>query len=490
MSPSRPVVDDHGEKRTATFPAANVDIDASFREALAQTRSYSRMSEPAEIEKAACDYMAECMKTAIVDLAFLAHDKGHLASSSGWEMRISSSSYKEMVFVLTHQEKPGAWGGVIDLAPVMTEDAKSRLRTLSDSLEEQLLSQGLDRHAIMMRSILGRSKDPLPVEIEISALKKDGMSYEPVAADHVFREMRAYSVRLPAGGWNGRGCPGIPPGTEDSSDLTLLDPATPEKRAGWAFGYMAKLSPVRRYNDTIDALTPSSGRDGVVPGAFTEIVSDLIRSNGLEAQVLARNPEIGNLPWITYSHSPLLEELGYALAHRAGGLFDASVTATIRDYSASIAAMDMRNHLEEFVALVPRLIEKGHVSPDTTFDANDMRDQGHAEIDGNTLMLFTRTQNGSYRVDIRMEEDRVAGVTCHRMAGSEPVRQVARFVMADAGLVHDYDGAFGGEPPIDYSIRNIRDVNNIILSLSSIACVFEEEHGPAEPEDVDAGMEP
>ncbi|RMJ20393.1 hypothetical protein PHISP_08737, partial [Aspergillus sp. HF37] len=61
------------------------------------------------------------------------------------------------------------------------------------------------------------------------------------------------------------------------------------------------------------------------------------------------------------------------------------------------------------------------------------------------------------------------------------VRPVGRFRMTEGGLQADYGAGPDGAPAIAFDIRNVRDMNGIIASLSSTCCCFDEEH-PQDPD--------
>ena len=107
------------------------------------------------------------------------------------------------------------------------------------------------------------------------------------------------------------------------------------------------VAPAGNYRIKDKILMAGSGRSGACPHVTMEILSDLIRTNGLETLVGLRANETAKRSWMTYGsdRNALMEEAGYAAVNAAGGFFDKTVTAHIRNFSAGIAAADIARHL-------------------------------------------------------------------------------------------------------------------------------------------------
>ena len=94
-------------------------------------------------------------------------------------------------------------------------------------------------------------------------------------------------------------------------------------------------------------------------------------------------------------------------------------------------------------------------------------------VNGQVRSLRTGTQNGIYRVDMTEDGDGgVAHVLAMRESGGKDL-PVGRFVMTADGLRPDFGPENGSEIP--HRIRTVRDLNGLIGSLASVACVFEDE---------------
>lgn len=463
------------EQRPGCRAAADIDLGAALREAREAPGHQLRMDEPFAIQLAAVDYAGEAMQDALLRLALLVRDGAPIESGDGWRTYLLDDAHDRIDFVLTHPEQPGAWCIAVDVISRMTEDAGIRHAYLQKRLADELSGLGLDDRQILMRRILGPlGASPTDVEREIAALKADPASHAGIDGASRLSALSGAAVELGRGGWKGLGRGGRPPGVVNVGDPDILD--DPRSRRDWSSGFALEIRPRSRSRDD-DMLSPSSKRSGPVAHLPMQILGDMVRRANLGDLVAKRERRISRMPWICYGEEKdvLLQEVGYAAVHRSGGFLDGSVVDVVRGYSAAMAAADLWRHLDELHALSTRLIGAGFTSRENSFDANDMRDMAHA-VDGDGVRsLVTATQNGTFRLDIALEGDGVREVRAWRANEGDP-KLFGRFAMTEAGLVHDFDGALSGEPPIDYTIRNVRDMNGVILSLTSVACVFAEEH--------------
>lgn len=456
----------------------DIDLDASTAEALGEVKYYSRMKEPIGVEKAAVEYAATAMEHVLVPLALMARDRGHVAEPGGWEMRVVNQDHCEICLSLTHPSSPGGWCVAMDLTPRYTDDAAARIAELDKIIGEKLADLGLNRREVILRGLgLGptSASDALPEEEHLARIKAAPGSFKPIAADVPLKELRAYAVCLPAEGVGGHGCGGSLPGIEDPGDISLF--LDGEKRTGWNRGLWVKLAPSAMDRDD-GLLKPASGRDGVMPHLFMETLALLLRANGFENEIRAREAEISSHGWICYGsgNAPALQEIGHGLVHRAGGIWDATVSAGLREFSAEIAACDMGNILDDTVRLARDLDEQGHNHPSRRFSANDGRDLAWAESHSDCVTIRNETQSGIYRTDVMMREGIPSKVLCYRENRGAPYLPVGRFhIDGDGILQQDFRGAVMHDVEIAYNIRNIRDMNGIISSLSSLSCVMDEE---------------
>jgi len=477
MSVPRPTWKLGEENHSGSRAAKDIDLAASTAEALAEEKYYSRMNEPTDVVKAAVNYAASCMAGVLVPMAVQARDQGFLTEPGGWQMRVESENHKEICMSLTHPGAPGGWCVALDVGKELTDIAKQRLSVLDEVIGEKLKNLGLNDKQIFLRAIGigGKDIEKLPEELARAQFKADPNNYRSVGADHVFSELRAYALRLPEGGINGNGRAGAQADTEDYCEIDVFKDSA--DRSGWRRGLCALLKPARLHLGD-ELLTPSSERDGVMPDRFMEVLSRLLVANGHEPAVHDRDTELSQIGWVSFGsgNSHALQEIGHGLVHRSGGLWSPDVTTAIRDFSAEIAACDVRMNIDDWIRLARNLSEQGHELPSDRFSANDGRDEAWAENDGNTLTIRHETQHGVYRTDIVLQDGAPQEVHCYRERLGAPLLPVGRFHADEDGkLQQDYAGRGMNDVGIGYTIRNIRDMNGIIGSLSSLACVMDEE---------------
>ncbi|WP_411839845.1 hypothetical protein [Paracoccus sp. ME4] len=477
MTVQRPTWNLGDEIHSGSRAAKDIDLAASTAEALAGEKYYSRMNEPQSVVTAAVQYAASCMAPVLVPMAVQAREQGHITEPGGWQLRVESESHKEMCLSLTHPGAPGGWCVSIDVDQEMIDIAKQRLSVLDQSIKEKLEAHGLNHMQIFYREIGigGKDIEKLPEELERSNFKADRTNYRSIGPGHEFSAMRAYALRLPEGGINGHGRAGAQSDTESFSSIDIFDSYA--KRDGWASGLSAQLIPARHHRDD-ELLTPSSDRDGVMPERFMGILSNLITANGYEPTVRAREAELSTRGWISFGsgNSHALQEVGHGLIHQAGGLWTPEVTDAMRDFSAEIAACDVRMNVGDWIRLARNLEEQGNARRADLFSANDGRDEAWAENDGDTLTIRHETQHGKFRTDILLRDGALQELHCYRERPGAPDIAVGRFRADGQGVLqHDYAGTLTHDVEVAYNIRNIRDMNGIIGSLSSLACVMDEE---------------
>lgn len=477
MTTPRPTWELNGKTLSGSRPAHDIDLEASTTEALAAVKYYSRMNEPQDVLKAAMQYAASSMATVLVPMALQARKQDHITEPGGWQLRVESASHKEMCLSLTNPGAPGGWCISLDVEKEMTDTAKARVAVLGDRISEKLKALGMSDMNIFLRDIGVGSKDidKLPEELERAEFKADPANYRAIGPDHVFKELRAYALRLPEGGMSGHGRRGVQSNTEDYSSIDLFSDHA--KRKGWASGLSVKLIPARRHHGD-EMLCPSSESDNVMPERFMEILSWLILANGHGPAVRAKEAELSRIGWISFGsgNSHALQEIGHGLVHRAGGLWTPEVTDAMRDFSAEIAACDVRMNVDDWIRLARNLEEQGNAQRAELFSANDGRDEAWAENDGDILTIRNQTQHGKFRTDILLRDGAPQELHCYRERSGAQHIPIGRFQADDQGVLqHDYAGALMNDVEIGYTIRNIRDMNGLIGSLSSLACVMDEE---------------
>jgi hypothetical protein len=285
-----------------------------------------------------------------------------------------------------------------------------------------------------------------------------------------------YGTALDLGskGWRGVGPGGKPARVEEFTQARHFLPIKAYAENWWT-GIALSMRPVPEYQRHEGMLTHSNDRGGACPEIPLRILSDLIRALDLSPSVTKRAAEVGALPWISYGDERRvhLEDAGHAMVHAAGGMWDQTVDDRLTAFWAGIAARDVERHLEDWFALAPEMSAAGYGVGGEAFSCNDGRDIAIGAVSGPVRSLRTKTQNGTFRVD--MTEDGgggVARVLAVRESGGRD-HAIGRFVMTGDGLRPDFGPENG--PVIEHHIRTVRDLNGAIGSLASVACVFEEE---------------
>jgi hypothetical protein len=467
------------EIHPATFPASTLDPHACFRSALDTPRGAYRMNDVTTVMKAALGFAAETMRDAIAEIAFMARDAGPdtaIKGSSGWQGSwLPGPDASRIDMMMVHPDKCGAWHLSVAFKPVMTEAAAAREIELDALIEAEMEATGASRMDRMMAKMFPKGDGSANVQA-MKRLNDDPASYRKAERGDALESLSGTALDLGAKGWNGVGPGGKPFGVEDFTQAKSFLPIKTYPKTWWS-GMALNVRPVSSYQRHEGMLQSGGCESTASPEIPMEILSDLIRSNDLDGLVFARSDEASKKSWICFGglSSAIMEEAAHAAVAAAGGFFDESVSSHIRDFSAGIAASDVSWQIEEWFEVVPRMIEKGMGDAKSPFDCNDGRDRAHALREDGVRSLQTTTQNGTYRIDMHEGEDGAfVAAEAFRMQGSER-KVIGRFVMKEGKLVHDY-GAAEDREAIPYTIRNVRDMNGLIGSLSSVACVFNDEH--------------
>lgn len=475
---TRPTWDLSGETHPATFPASDLDPDAALQAALDARVGYDRYNDLTALLGAAVGFAAESMRDALAELAFRARDLGpdrSQRSEGGWHAFWEPGPHGSNIdLMLVHETEPGGWHVSVRLSPVMTEEAAAREAELEARFAAA--SAGLSPRDLLLARIFPKADDP--VLAELKRLEEDPDSYRPATRGDRVQVAYGTALDLGAKGWRGVGPGGKPAHVEEFAHARHFLPLRTYQDNWWR-GIQLTLKPVPARQRQEGMLTPSSDRSGACPEIPLRILSDLIRSAGLDASVHQRAEEAGRTPWVSFGgeRHALLEEAGHAIVHAAGGLFDPSVERRIAAFWAGIAAQDVERHLADWFVLVPELAAAGHGAGEEAFSCNDGRDLARAELNGPVRSLRTETQNGTYRVDMTEDgEGGVVRVLAVREVGGRDL-PIGRFIMTDEGLRPDFGPENG--PEIAHHIRTVRDLNGAIGSLASVACVFEEERKEA-----------
>lgn len=510
--PPRPTWKLGEEVLPASYPPLMLDPDAAFAAALEADAGHDRCSDVSDVLKAALCYSAESMRGGFASLAFNCQSRTIKAPSGWMALHGPGPSKSSIDIVLLHPDEPGAWHVAFHFNEVMIPAAAAREEALSREVRQARLAAGATPREAMLAEILGALRggkvEKTPLEQELDALRRDPMSYRSAAPGDVLRQVDATALVLGPEGWRGTGKPGHPTGTE-ASDCVSADAFLPLKKhpQTWWPGMQFSITPQSRFERMEEQLRPRSDCMGGCAHIPMTILSDLIRAGAQHFLVARANEDAGAKSWVCFGSecTVRLQDAGMAAVAASGGFFDSAVSDRLRDFSAAIAAKDVERNLEDWVSLAPRLVEHGFTDAANRFDCNDMDDFSFAACTGDLRRVVLETQHGLYQID--MELDREGGVSRveagrilkpdvswddpdrdekraaleARALSSFEIRPVGRFRMTEDGLQADYGAGPDGAAEIDYTIRNIRDMNGIIASLSSTCCCFDEEH-PQDPD--------
>lgn len=516
--PPRPTWKLGNEVLPASYPAAILDPEAAFAAALAAKAPYDRLNDVSDVTKAAVSYAAETMRDGVAMLAFMARHQAStpLVSEDGWMAFYEPGPSKTVIdLVLVNPVEPGAWHVSVHYDKRMTDGARARAKELEDQVHAARVAAGAsdrDAHlAVILASIGGGKGDQTPEQKALKQLQSDPASYRDAQPGDELTRFCATALILDEGGWKGVGLPGYPRGTERSDSVPASKFLPIEKHGSvWWSGMEVIAAPQSSYRRHEQHLHPGSDRMGGSAHIPMTILSGLVRSIGQAGRVQEANRETGQRSWVSFgdSRSVLLQDAGMAVVAASGGFFDQDVADRIRDFSAGIAASDVARNMEDWFALVPRLEARGFTDASHRFDCNDMRDQSYAKVEEAMRCAVLETQHGTYRIDMHEDgEGGIARIEAFRVLIPEihwndpdrdekrgelrsrdilsfDTRPVGRFVMTEEGLKPAYGATEEGQPAIDYTIRNVRDMNGIVASLSSTCCCFDEEY-PEKTEDDD-----
>lgn len=455
---------------------------AAFAKALDHEVYYDRGEDVSKVMEAALSYATETMSEAIGTLAFMAREMAVVSASGHRIQAVPGPSAQAIDLLLTQDGQPGGRLITVHYDPVLHEEGKAAVAAIKAEMEAEMDALGVTGHARIFAE-MGIGKQTLATAQKLKDYKASGTGYRPAEPGDPVRVIRSTSLDM----GTGRVVPAVfgVPREIEAEDAVPVAKALPVKAhpEGWWPGIDFEVRLAHRAHDD-GALMPRPRRTGAGFAGTFAALSEIIRDAGLGDLVAAREAVISHTPWNTsgVGYFQDLEEAGYAAVHASGGFFDAAAGDHIRNFSNDIAARDVAKNIDEWVRTARGLAEKGFCSPDTTFDCNDGRDVAFAEVLTRGVAFYTRTQHGSYALNVEFRaDDDVHTVRATRLGS----RDVGRFVMTPDGLRADY-GPTPEADAIPYTIRNVRDMNGIIASLSSVSCVFADTY----PEADDAGMRP
>lgn len=148
------------------------------------------------------------------------------------------------------------------------------------------------------------------------------------------------------------------------------------------------------------------------------------------------------------------------------------------------AALDARQAASDIVSVAGTLAAKGHTSSKACYACNDDDDFAWVEEDHDgPAVIWLRGQNGSYRIETSISEGDLDALRLSRISRST-FNGGSASLSSDEKFICEFRAGGEGLEPFEFeemTMRRIRDVNNVLLTLGSVACCLEEDY----PSDAD-----
>ncbi|MEP3666543.1 MAG: hypothetical protein ABJN42_07395 [Roseibium sp.] len=463
-----------------TPPIGDIDTQASLEKVFSPTiRSGAYISDPSHMSEAAVSYAIDCMAPAIGTLALRVQESGNRFHSAGWTIsQQQNARSNDFSMILSHEEKPGAWHLGITFSEALSDFGVEK-KAQRDAAEEQAcieISQATGkplnkvRGARMVEAVMsgfaGKSDDA-----------RVNAEFRPAAPGDRICCLSGTALLKDTS---------PPAGIEASSATKLQDLVQqPFGRDIWWKGCAFSHRPTSRYPEDPSLegwSTTKMGRgDEFMGPEILSAVSEILKAEGLAPDVKAQNESHAHrqLVGAAYTRWRHFEELGIAAVRDSDGFLDAAALDQIAQVSALAAAQVFSHGMKDALDVIDRLEELGFNSPDNTYECNDMRDICHVEDEDEIKRFHLRTEHGRYQMDVEETTGKIQ-VSKNRLVGD--------FMLMDrddpSSLSEIWSGRDATDPlHIPYTMRMVRDLNNVILSLSSISCCLEEDH-PKRDEDM------
>jgi hypothetical protein len=409
-------------------------------------------------------FAGHCMAPAVGHLALMALEGQTMFGD--WQIESAANASANVIDMrLSRPDRPGAWHVGVSFDPVPTPDEATRQaeQDAADTLrhanmtEDQIMDD-------MIKSILSDKDDV-----------SDPDRYRPARAGDRVGRVCGTALCAPEGQVGMLAGP--PPRIPRSDTAKLRDPIRPEGKlyVHWS-GMALDVKPVRMIEDGIML---SKGESHDFKGAeLLSTLSEIIVDMDLEDIVRQRAIELtGVAIWSSnVGKKPECEELAYCLIHDRGGKFDDACRDVVANINAYAFAQDMHRLVPRLRDLSGRMQEAGLADGDRTYDSNDGRQTSWVTQSEATDDFHIKTQNGRFRLELGY-------MHAHAWRLGEPDVLVGKFMLSPEVTVPMWQPLIDPDE-IVYSARNVRDLNEIIQSLETITCCFNEDH--PKPVDDDA----
>lgn len=462
-----------------TRPIAEIDVDEAFDKALVYDKYSMRCDEVTTVLEAALRYASETMMDAIGKLALMVRDrpeKLHKAEEAGYRLTLVTGVRESINLIMTKDGEPGGKLIEVRFKPVLTETGKTVVSDIEKLSEIEMEQLGLNKsQKLMIRIGVGDKNKVPPAQKALNEYLSSGRGYRrPERGDKVDMVM---GTMLDLSTPGNKSVPAENDKWEAVQMKELVSDNTSTKlksdRNIWWKGIDFQMKKPTIMNEEEPEFSSLSERNSGWFHKTLSDITDILCLTNLDRMVRERNTQSSNTPWWTsgVANYPLLEEAGYAAVMSSGGLFDEKVVQRITDFSRNIAAIDLDRRLDVFLNAIGLMVANGHISSDNQFICNDLRDRAYVTEHDDGHDVHIRNESGQYLLSINHDGHHVISVHARTKNGKD----VGRFVTDNGVLVNDYQ-AGPEQEEIVYNARNVRDMNGIIHSLESIACVLEDEY--------------
>jgi hypothetical protein len=146
------------------------------------------------------------------------------------------------------------------------------------------------------------------------------------------------------------------------------------------------------------------------------------------------------------------------------------------------ATIDANEARADILSVIGLLSANGHASSSTGYECNDADDFSWLEEAGEgQASIWLRGQNGNYQIDTAISD---AGLDILRLSGvsSRMYRDGSASDSQDARFICEFRASGDNLEPFAFeemTMRRIRDVNNILFTLRSVACCLDADYKSA-----------
>jgi hypothetical protein len=392
----------------------------------------------------------------------------------GW--RFEGLELEHRLHVAFTMAKEGAgYLVVVKLYPDTTEEASAKLNAFHRQRVENLAAakaeqglEGADYEKAKWRFLF---TDPIPEE---DAVKKDPASYKRTEdCVHVEEVL----------------CVAFAPKGKKPEGRTVDECATLKEILANGFkAYMpSKIFEIRPdmgfdrgWSKNPSLPTLADVRDFEAALVSLRIAGEGIREAGLMSKVsdFVSSRKETQYKFIGDDESAPIVEYG-AAAVVPEGIVTARTSAAVSALWQLTSALDARQAASDIVSVAGTLAANGHTSSKACYECNDADDFAWVEeVDEGPAVIWLRGQNGSYRIETSISDGDLDALRISRISRSS-FNGGSASLSSDEKFICEFRAGEEGLEPSEFeemTMRRIRDVNNVLFTLGSVACCLEEDY--------------